>query len=149
MGGMTSNPQNQGAAQNAQFTMPTYSGGGYTTTQGDNFNYTTPNAPYWGSYTDPVNITPPTPKPVVEYDRNGKPVKKGKKTKDEIARESFENPSPLPNYSMYIPPAMMPNVNAYLNSPNSLLGQMQDSGLPSSGAGRFSNLLSTNIFTGK
>jgi len=137
MGGMIRNPQNQGAVQNAQFTMPTYSNGGYTTTQGDNFNYTTPNAPYFGSYTLPMDIN--APQTFVPQ-----PVKKGKKTKDEIAKESFENPSPLPNYSMYIPPEMMPNINAYLNSPNSLLGAMQDSGLPSSGAGRFSNLLSTN-----
>jgi hypothetical protein len=38
----------------------------------------------------------------------------------------------------------MPNINAYLQNPNSLLGAMQSSGMPSSGAGRFSNLLSTN-----
>ena len=147
--GFFQNLNNQGAVQNAQqFTMPTYEGGGYTTTQGDNFNYTAPNAPYAGTYTAPVNINVPRAAPVVQYDRNGKPVKKAKQTKEEIARESFENPSPLPNYSMYIAPEQMPNINAYLNSPNSLLGTVQNSGLPSSGAGRFSNLLSTNT-TGK
>jgi hypothetical protein len=57
---------------------------------------------------------------------------------------SFDNPSALPNYAMYIPPSQMPDINAYLQNPNSLLGALQSAGVPSAGAGRFSNLLSTN-----
>jgi hypothetical protein len=124
---------NQSATQEAQqFTMPTYQGGGYTTMQGDNFNYTTPNAPYAGMYTAPVNINAPREEP---QGSSG-------------AKSSFKNPSPLPNYSMYIPPEQMPDINAYLQNPNSLLGALQSAGVPSAGAGRFSNLLSTNT-TGK
>lgn len=172
---------NQGATQNAtqnaqQFTMPTYQGGGYTTTQGQNFNYTTPDAPYAGTYTAPINIntsnvaqkSTPTKKyggsgGQVYYDpQNGQyytqaPSLMGSMsgTKNYIgsslnndgardADDSFKNPSPLPNYSMYIAPEQMPNINAYLNNPDSLLSAMQSSGVPSAGAGRFSNLLSTN-----
>jgi hypothetical protein len=62
---------------------------------------------------------------------------------------SFDNPSPLPNYSMYIAPEHMPDINAYLQNPNSLLSALQSSGVPSSGAGRYSNLLSTNTSKGK
>ena len=174
---------NQGATQNAQqFTMPTYQGGGYTTTQGDNFNYTTPDAPYAGTYTAPVNInssgapqtvsTPPsnsykggggqvfydpqkgqyyTQAPSVMGSMYGATGNMG--TRNYIgssprgsrgAEGSFENPSPLPNYSMYIAPEQMPDINAYLQNPNSLLGALQSAGVPSAGAGRFSNLLSTN-----
>jgi hypothetical protein len=179
---------NQSATQEAtaQFTMPTYQGGGYTTTQGDNFNYTTPDAPYAGMYTAPVNINAPraaetTPTPPANpfqsggqvyydpakgqyYTQNTSPLNyifgggmQGRGDRNYIgssprgssgAEGSFENPSPLPNYSMYIAPEQMPNINAYLNNPNSLLSAMQSSGVPSSGAGRFSNLLSTNT-TGK
>lgn len=179
---------NQGATQNAQqFTMPTYQGGGYTTTQGQNFNYTTPDAPYAGMYTAPININPPraketTPTPPAAnpfqmqpsgqvyydpakgqyYTQNINPMSsfgsmQGVGDRNYIgssprgssgAEGSFENPSPLPNYSMYIAPEQMPNINAYLNNPNSLLSAMQDAGVPSAGAGRFSNLLSTNT-TGK
>ena len=74
-----------------------------------------------------------------KYDRKGKLIKLSTDNKG-----SFENPSPLPSYVMYIPPKQMPNINAYLQNPNSLLGAMQDTGVPSAGAGRFSNLLSTN-----
>jgi hypothetical protein len=136
---------NQSAAQNAQqFTMPTYQGGGYTTTQGDNFNYTTPNAPYWGTYTAPLNINSTnTVAEQPQYNSRGKLITKSKSSA-KSPEDSFNNPSPLPNYAMYIAPAQMPDINAYLASPNSLLGAMQDAGVPSSGAGRFSNLLSTN-----
>jgi hypothetical protein len=174
---------NQGATQEAapQYTMPTYQGGGYTTTQGDNFNYTTPDAPYAGMYTAPLNInssgatqTAPPP-PANTYRGNGgqvyydqakgqyytqpsQSIGMGSFANERSGRQyigssprgsnnsnsSFENPSPLPNYSMYIAPEQMPNINAYLNNPNSLLSAMQDAGIPSSGAGRFSNLLSTN-----
>jgi hypothetical protein len=178
---------NQSATQEAQqFTMPTYQGGGYTTTQGDNFNYTTPDAPYAGMYTAPVNINAPraketTPTPPANpfqsggavfydpakgqyYTQNTSPLNymfgggmQGRGDRNYIgssprgssgAEGSFENPSPLPNYSMYIAPEQMPDINAYLNNPNSLLSAMQSSGVPSAGAGRFSNLLSTNT-TGK
>ena len=178
--GFLQNLNNQSAAQNAQFTMPTYEGGGYTTTQGDNFNYTTPNAPYAGMYTAPININAsnvaqkytPTKKyggsgGTVYYDpQNGQyytqaPSVMGSMygatgnmgTRNYIgssprgssgAEGSFENPSPLPNYSMYIAPDQIPDINAYLNNPNSLLGALQSAGVPSAGAGRFSNLLSTN-----
>jgi hypothetical protein len=134
---------NQSAAQNAQqFTMPTYQGGGYTTTQGDNFNYTTPDAPYAGMYTEPININPIVAQQP-KYDSRGRLITPFKKS-SRSPEESFNNPSPLPNYSMYIAPAQMPNINAYLQNPNSLLGAMQESGVPIAGAGRFSNLLSTN-----
>jgi hypothetical protein len=172
---------NQGATQNAQqFTMPTYQGGGYTTTQGDNFNYTTPDAPYAGTYTAPVNINAPraaetTPTrssnpfqmqsggqvyydpakgqyytqntsilPFMFGNSSGRSYIGSSPRGSSSAEGSFENPSPLPNYSMYIAPEQMPNINAYLNNPNSLLSAMQSSGVPSAGAGRFSNLLSTN-----
>ena len=53
---------NQGATQNATqaspYNMPTYQGGGVATTVGQNFNQTTNTAPYWGTYTAPVNINP-------------------------------------------------------------------------------------------
>lgn len=130
---------NQGATQTPQtptYTMPTYQGGGYTTTQGDNFNYTTPNAPYWGTYTEPMNINP-TNTTLAGTLQN-------MRGQYSDPTSSFNNPSRLPNYSMYIAPEQMPNINAYLQNPNSLLGAMQSSGMPSSGAGRFSNLLSTN-----
>jgi hypothetical protein len=127
---------NQGATQAPTYTMPTYQGGGYTTMQGDNFNYTTPDAPYWGTYTEPMNINP------TNTTLTG--TLKNMRGKSSDPTSSFNNPSPLPNYSMYIAPEQMPNINAYLQNPNSLLGAMQSSGMPSSGAGRFSNLLSTN-----
>jgi len=174
---------NQGATQEAapQFTMPTYQGGGYTTTQGQNFNYTTPDAPYAGMYTAPVNINAPkaaetTPTPPANPFQSGGAVfydpAKGQYYTQNTgvlpfmfggtmmggsggsrnyigsspqgssgAGGSFENPSPLPNYSMYIAPEQMPDINAYLNNPNSLLSAMQNAGVPSAGAGRFSNLL--------
>lgn len=174
---------NKGATQNAtqapQYTMPTYQGGGYTTTQGDNFNYTTPNAPYAGTYTAPMNINPtntakttPSTKSnpfnkggQVYYDpekgqyytqdnslvsvmfggnTNGRSYMGSSPTESSGSGSSFDNPSALPNYAMYIPPSQMPDINAYLQNPNSLLGALQSAGVPSAGAGRFSNLLSTN-----
>lgn len=138
---------NKGATQNAtqapQYTMPTYQGGGVTTTQGDNFNYTTPNAPYAGMYTAPMNINPSSATKQPQYDSRGKLINILTKPKDSN-QSSFDNPSALPNYAMYIPPSQMPDINAYLQNPNSLLGALQSAGVPSAGAGRFSNLLSTN-----
>jgi hypothetical protein len=143
---------NQGATQNAtqapQYTMPTYQGGGYTTTKGDNFNYTTPNAPYAGMYTEPLNINPTNTalKPVQNkptYSMFGMPITFANEPKND-SQSSFDNPSALPNYAMYIPPSQMPDINAYLQNPNSLLGAMQDAGVPITGAGKYSNLLSTN-----
>jgi hypothetical protein len=135
---------NQGATQNAtqapQYMMPNYQGGGYTTTQGNNFNYTTPSAPYAGMYTAPLNINSSNIAKQPQYDIFGKLIT----TSTDPNQESFDNPSPLPNYSMYIAPEQMPNINAYLQNPNSLLGALQSAGVPSAGAGRFSNLLSTN-----
>jgi hypothetical protein len=151
--GFFQNLNNQGAAQNAtqapQYTMPAYQGGGYTTTQGENFNQTTPNAPYWGTYTAPMNINAPNTKVVEQpkYDNRGRLIKTTAKKVDKN-QQSFDNPSPLPDYSMYIAPEQMPDINAYLQNPNSLLGAIQDSGIPSSGAGRYSSLLSTNNYTG-
>jgi hypothetical protein len=141
---------NQGATQDA-----------YKTTQGANFNYTTPNTPYWGQYTPPMDINAPkTPEPTVSQTPQTSPEfvlpmnrptgiaaaiqQQQTSAPKDSNTSSFNNPSPLPNYSMYIPPAMMPDINAYLQSPNSLLSSMQDAGIPSAGAGRFSNLLSTN-----
>jgi hypothetical protein len=54
----------------------------------------------------------------------------------------------LQDYGTYIPPEMMPDVNASLLNPNALLGAMQSAGIPMAGAGRFANLLSTNTSTG-
>jgi hypothetical protein len=168
---------NQGATQNAQqFNMPRSQGGGYTTTQGENFNYTTPNAPYWGTYVNPIDVSPTTQTqpstPVNNYRGGGGQVyydpqrdqyytqnsnfmgnfftgganrnyigssPKGKKSSE----DSFDNQTKLPSYSSYIPPEQMPNINAYLADPNSLLGAMQDAEMPMSGAGRYTNLLST------
>jgi len=146
--GFFQNLNNQGAVQNA--TMPTYQGGGYTTTQGDNFNYTTPNAPYWGTYTAPMNINATNQQPAEQpkYDSRGRLIKTAKKSTDSN-QDSFNNPSPLPNYSMYIAPEQMPDINAYLQNPNSLLSALQNAGVPSSGAGRYSSLLSTNSSKGK
>jgi len=141
--GFLQNLANQGAVENA--TMPTYKGGGYTTTQGDNFNYTTPNAPYWGTYTAPININQSNAVKQPQYDSLGKLIH----TSTDSNQSSFDNPSPLPSYSMYIAPEHMPNINAYLQNPNSLLGALQSSGVPSAGAGRYSNLLSTNTSKGK
>jgi len=186
--GFLQNLANQGAVQNA--TMPTYQGGGYTTTQGDNFNYTTPNAPYWGGYTAPVNINASNTAQTTQatesnpFDMFNKPAggqvyydpQKGQyytqenspmsymfggntngrsyigsslKGSGDSNQSSFDNPSHLPNYSMYIAPEHMPDINAYLANPNSLLGALQSSGVPSAGAGRYSNLLSTNTSKGK
>lgn len=103
---------------------------------GQYFNQTTNTSPYFGYYTEPMNIN--ATMPTSTLDSKGRPVKSK-------ATSSFDNPSPLPNYSMYIAPSQMPNINAYLANPNSLLGAMQSAGIPISGAGRFSN--STN--TGK
>jgi hypothetical protein len=174
---------NQGATQNAIQTpniMPTYQGGGVATTQGKNFNQTTNVAPYWGTYTAPVNINPANTAQTTQaapentYQGSGGQVyydpQKGQYytqtptvwgfggEKNYIGSSlkgssdsggSFDNPSPLPNYSMYIPPEHMPDINAYLQNPNSLLGALQSSGVPSAGAGRYSNLLSTNTSKGK
>lgn len=140
---------------------PQASQNAYTTTQGSNFNFTQPNSAYWGRYTEPMNINAPrtaatesTPTTTDTSQEFVLPMNRGAAmgwtvpqqtsvTKDS-STSSFDNPSPLPNYSMYIPPSMMPNINAYLQSPNSLLSAMQDAGISSAGAGRFSNLLSTN-----
>lgn len=140
---------------------PQASQNAYTTTQGSNFNFTQPNSAYWGRYTEPMNINAPrtaatestptttnTSKEVVlpmnQGANMGWSIPQETSTKKDSSTSSFDNPSPLPNYSMYIPPAMMPDINAYLANPNSLLGAMQDAGISSAGAGRFSNLLSTN-----
>lgn len=45
--------------------------------------------------------------------------------------------SALQDYGTYIPPSMMPNVNAYLLSPDALVNAGQQAGLTSSGAARF------------
>jgi hypothetical protein len=163
---------NQGATQNAtqapNYTMPTYQGGGVATTQGQNFNQTTNLAPYWGTYTAPVNINPSNTRPTMTYggqpqlqlDGFGRPVSQSsymngggnytnKNRSTDSNQSSFDNPSSLPNYSMYIAPEHMPDINAYLQNPNSLLGALQSSGVPSAGAGRYSNLLSTNTSKGK
>jgi hypothetical protein len=153
MGAQLQQAYNQGAMQQ---------GNDYNTSLGQYFNQTTPTSPYWGEYTEPMNINPnrvsvPTQStsnessnPVLLYpsslNYNNSSTKKSEKQK---AQESFDNPRPLPNYSMYIAPDQMPDVNAYLYSPNSLLGAMQGAGITSSGAGRFANLLSTNNYTGK
>lgn len=168
---------NQSAMQNAN--LPTYQQGGVATTVGQNFNQTTNTAPYWGTYTAPVNINPSntaqtTQTPTNTYRGSGGQVyydaEKGQyytlggngffnnernyigsslKKSTDSNQSSFDNPSPLPSYSMYIPPEQMPDINAYLANPNSLLGAMQSSGVPMAGAGRFSNLLSTNSSKGK
>ena len=92
---------------------------------------------YWGSYTAPMQIgSPPAPP---QYDKRRKLIKDSDKT-------SFENPSSLPLYSMYIPPSVMPNVNAYLQSPASLLGAMQNANITPQGAGQY---LTSNTFTGQ
>lgn len=177
----------QNATQAQSNIMPTYQGNGYKTTQGNEFNYTTPKAPFWGTYTAPININPPqaetTPtkstssnpfsslagpaggpvyydatrgeyytqsySPLSVFSAPGSSINgrtyigtspTGSKTS---SSSSFDNPSPLPNYSMYIPPSQMPDVNAYLGDPNSLLSSFRNAGVPISGAGRFSNLLST------
>lgn len=180
-----------------QTTRPTTPQGAYNTTvnndllpQVGNFNFTQPNAPYWGTYTQPMNINPSqTPAPeaapstatstnnagplppqyvqplrnpfaytgiVSEFsdglgqiyespELNGVTSSTGSTTGSTTKKEyGFDNPAPLPNYSMYIPPSMMPNVNAYLSNPSSLLSTMQNAGIQSAGAGRFSNLLSPN-----
>ena len=103
---------------------------------GENFNYVPTTQPYWGSYTEPMNINPVAQATNVKTDKRGKTVTQSSK---KTSQSSFDNPSPLPNYSMYIPPEQMPDVNAYLVNPNSLLGAMQSAGVQSSGAGRFSN----------
>lgn len=175
--------KNQGAAQEAvkQLNMPRSQGGGYTTTQGANFNYTTPNAPYWGTYVDPVNVSPTTqvetttPAPKyrgsggqVYYDPqrgqyytqdtgimnvflggNGRNYIGSSPKGSKSSEDSFDNQTKLPSYSSYIPPEQMPNINAYLADPNSLLGAMQDAEIPMAGAGRYSSLLSTNSSKGK
>ena len=92
---------------------------------------------YFGAYTSPVQMGT-IPKPP-QYDKRGKLVK-GSST------SSFENPSALPLYSMYVAPSSMPNINSYLQSPTSLLGAMQSaSGIPQ-GAGQY---LTSNTSTGK
>ncbi len=133
MGAQLQNLYNQGAIQQ---------GNDYNTTLGNYFNQTTPTSPYWGTYTAPMNINPIAAQQP-QYDSRGKLIKLSKNS-SKSPEDSFNNPSPLPNYSMYIAPEQMPNINAYLQNPNSLLGAMQESGVPSAGAGRFSNLLSTN-----
>ena len=153
MGAQLQNLYNQGAMQQ---------GDDYNTNLGQYFNQTTPTSPYWGTYTESMNINPnrvsvPTQStskessnPVLLYpsslNYNNSSTKKSEKQK---AQESFDNPSPLPNYSMYIAPDQMPDVNAYLYSPNSLLGAMQNAGITSSGAGRYANLSLLNNSTGK
>ena len=92
---------------------------------------------YFGAYTAPVQIGT-TPKPP-QYDKRGKLIKGSDTT-------SFENPSTLPLYSMYIPPSSMPNINAYLQSPASLLGAMQSANVAPQGAGQY---LTSNISTGQ
>lgn len=142
---------------------PQSSQNAYTTAQGNNFNFTQPNSAYAGRYTEPMNINAPraaapapapaqtSPEFVLPMNRPtglaasaiaGQIQQQAPTTKDSET-SNFDNPAPLPNYRMYIPPEMMPNINAYLQSPNSLLGEMQNAGIPSAGAGRFSNLLST------
>lgn len=175
MGAQLQNLYNQGSMQQ---------GNDYNTTLGNYFNQTTPTSPYWGSYTQPLNINPTNTTPAkqttstsspmgthgggsgaVFYDANkgqyytlgarALGINGGSGAKQYIGTSlndssnsgggSFKNPSPLPNYSMYIAPSQMPDINAYLANPNSLLGAMQSAGVPITGAGRFSN--STN--TGK
>jgi hypothetical protein len=185
MGAQLQNLYNQGSMQQ---------GNDYNTTLGNYFNQTTPTSPYWGSYTQPLNINPTNTTPAkqttstsspmgthgggsgeVFYDANkgqyytlgprALGIDGGSGAKQYIGTSlndssnnsdssnsgggSFKNPSPLPNYSMYTPPEQMPDINAYLYSPNSLLGAMQNSGIPIAGAGRFANLLSTNTSKGK
>lgn len=131
MGAQLQNLYNQGAMQQ---------GDDYNTSLGQYFNQTTPTSPYWGTYTEPMNINLAIqPAPVTEKNTS-------QKQKD---KSSFDNPSPLPNYAMYVAPSQMPDVNAYLYSPNSLLGAMQDAGITSSGAGRYANLSLLNNSTGK
>jgi hypothetical protein len=179
--------QVQGATQDAtqapQLTTLRPQGGGYTTTAGENFNYTTPNAPYWGTYVDSVQPTSTSqtssnsqendfndfnnvfgnkggqvfydPQRGQYYTQNTSPMgymfgggnrnyigssKKGHKE----SGDSFDNQTIIPSYSTYIPPSEMPNINAYLGDPNSLLGAMKDAGVPIAGAGRYASLLSTN-----
>ena len=129
MGAQLQNLYNQGAMQQ---------GDDYNTSLGQYFNQTTPTSPYWGTYTEPMNINP-----VIQPELT-KVKKKAKSPQD-----SFDNPAPLPNYTMYVAPDQMPDVNAYLYSPNSLLGAMQDAGITSSGAGRYANLSLLNNSTGK
>lgn len=137
MGAQLQNLYNQGAMQQ---------GNDYNTKLGQYFNQTTPTSPYWGTYTEPMNINPPMPVSSTTTDKNGHVVKTNTKDK---STSSFDNPSPLPNYSMYIAPSQMPDINAYLANPNSLLGAMQDAGLNSSGAGRYANFSLLNNSTGK
>lgn len=92
---------------------------------------------YWGAYTSPIQ-TGTTPLPP-QYDKKGKLIKGSNKN-------SFENPSALPLYSMYIPPSSMPNINAYLQSPTSLLGATQSANVAPQGVGQY---LTSNTFTGK
>jgi hypothetical protein len=92
---------------------------------------------YFGAYTAPVQMgRTPTPP---QYDKRGKLIKGSDET-------SFENPSALPLYSMYIPPSFMPNINSYLQSPTSLLGAMQNANVAPQGAGQY---LTSNTSTGQ
>ncbi len=102
-------------------------------------NAQSPN--YWGTYTSPIQIGMPTPTPVPQYDTRGRLIKAKNKN-----LQSFENPSALPLYSMYIPPSSMPNINAYLQSPTSLLGAMQSANVAPQGAGQY---LTSNTSTGQ
>lgn len=174
-----------------QVPLPTTPQGAYNTTvnndllpQVGNFNFTQPNAPYWGRYTQPMNINPsqtsapevapsmststnnagplsPTANRILYQPQSGgiasamyaqqeqqsqqaQEAQQAQNATNQNKEYGFDNPAPLPNYPMYIPPSMMPNVNAYLSNPSSLLSTMQNAGIQSAGAGRFSNLLSPN-----
>lgn len=155
MGAQLQNLYNQGAIQQ---------GNDYNTNLGQYFNQTTPTSPYWGSYTQPINLNPPapaavtptatpTPKTKTTYDAFGGPVTRAETVSNGRVVKEDKNKDEgkagvLPDYSMYLAPNQMPDVNAYLYSPNSLLGAMQSAGVPMAGAGRFANLLSTNTSTG-
>jgi hypothetical protein len=92
---------------------------------------------YFGAYTAPIQMgTMPT---APQYDKRGRLIK-GSNT------SSFENPSALPLYSMYVAPSSMPNINAYLQSPASLLGAMQSANVAPQGAGQY---LTSNTSTGQ
>ena len=133
-GGYTA-PVNINASNTAQTTQApenTYRGsGGQVYYDPQKGQYYTQNAGVWGGSNGTKNY-----------------IGSSLKGSGDSNQDSFNNPSPLPSYSMYIAPEHMPDINAYLQNPNSLLGALQSSGVPSAGAGRYSNLLSTNTFTG-
>lgn len=98
---------------------------------------------YFGAYTVPLQIGAPSPTPAPQYDKRGRLIQNRNRDQNQ---SSFENPSALPLYSMYIPPSTMPNINAYLQSPASLLGAMQSANITPQGAGQY---LTSNTSTGQ